>query len=110
MSREEILLQMEHDLRVLARNHKLDARIKNPDEDGDFLAVLTGADVPIVNDMRMLAEAYGLEPSETVESDYGWGYTSFLVAKYEEPKEPSTMLRTLCGATRVYEDLMPVAV
>lgn len=110
MSREEILKQMEHDLRVLARNHKVEVRIENPDVDGDFLATLTGANVPLVNDMRMLAEAYGLVPAETVESDDGWGYTSILIAPYEEVKEPSTMLRTLCGACKVYEDLMPVTV
>ena len=110
MSREEILKQMEHDLRVLARNHKVDASIENPDEEGDFVGTLTGTGVPLVNDVRQLMEAYGLHHEDTVECDYGWGFTCILITECHVVKEPNTMLRTLCGAARVYEDLMPAAV
>ena len=108
MSREDILKHMEHDLRVLARNHKVDVSIENPDEDGDFIATLTGLQVPLVSDMRQLMEAYGLDHRDTVESDSSWGFTSVLITECHELKEPNTMLRTLCGATRVYEDLPPI--
>lgn len=104
MNREEIMRQMEADLRTLARNHKVDASIENPDEDGDFVCTLTGTGVPLVSDVRQLMEAYGLHHEDTVECDHSWGYTCVLITEYHAVKEPSTMLRTLCGATRIYKD------
>ena len=109
MNREEILKQMEHELKVIARNHNLEVSIENPDEDGDFIATLNGISVPTLSDVRQLMEAYGLHHEDTVDFDEGWGYTCILITEAHYPKEPNTMLRTLCGATRVYEDLIPNA-
>ncbi len=104
MSREEIMKQMEADLRTLARNHNVDASIENPDEDGDFVGTLTGDGVPLVSDVRQLMEAYGLHHEDAVECDHGWGFTCVLITDAHVVKEPSTMIRTLCGATRIYKD------
>jgi hypothetical protein len=104
MSREEILKQLEADLRTIARNHKVDASIENPDEDGDFMCTLTGEKVPLVSDVRQLMEAYGLHHEDTVECDHSWGFTNILITDAHVVNEPSTMLRTLCGATRIYKD------
>ncbi len=98
------MMQLEKDLRTLARNHNVDASIKNPDDDGDFVCSLTGENVPLVSDVRQLMEAYGLQHEDTVETDHGWGCTCILITEDHAVKEPNTMLRTLCGAARVYAD------
>ena len=102
MNRTEILAMLEKDIQTLARNHKAEVKVTNVDEDGDFVGSIYKSNVPLVNDARMLAEAYGLEPQLSVESDDSWGYTGLLVNSAMEIKEPDTMRRTLCGATRVY--------
>ena len=104
MERTEILAMLEKDIQTLGRNHNAEVKVTNVDDDSDFVGSFYKSNVPLVSDARMLAEAYGLDPQSSVESDDSWGYTGILVTADTEVKEPDTMRRTLCGATRVYKD------
>lgn len=124
MEREEILNRLESDLRVVANNHHVEAIFENPNEYGEFKALLTGAGVPLQSDVRQLLKAYGLHHKDTMDVDCGWGIVRQLPEAYglhhedtmdadcscgiininvtlsHLPKEPNDALRELCGATR----------
>lgn len=100
MEREEILNRLESDLRVVAHNHHVEATFENPDEYGEFEALLTGVGVPLQSDVRQLLEAYGLHHEDTMDVDCGWGIININVTLSHLPKEPNEALRELCGATR----------
>ena len=74
----------------------------NVDDEGDFVGSIYKSNVPLLSDARTLAEAYGIDPKQSVENDDSWGYIGIFVSADTEVKEPDTMRRTLCGATRVY--------
>lgn len=102
MSREEILEQLEKDVRTIARNHEAEVSVENPDEDGHFMANIYKDNVPTLSDVKMLIEAYGLHHEDTLDVDHSWGYINILVTEAHYLKAPDIVRRTMCGATRVY--------
>lgn len=126
MEQKDLLDQLKKDFAQICKNHNDTGHSDGSVDEYDHTFTITAMDcnVPLLSDVRMLADAYGLS-SDNVESDDGWGYVGinfkprFLFPKEEKEyylsegmtidefneqtqvlKEPDKHLRELCGATR----------
>lgn len=68
---------LETELIALAETHKCEYSNHLHDEDDERCFTFLKYNVPLLADVRMLAEKYGLD--DCVETDGGWGYVALYV-------------------------------
>lgn len=125
MGQEELLDQFKKDFMKVAKNHKTEIESSIDEYDHTFSITAMNSSVPLLQDVKMLVSAYGIN-EDKIDTDDGWGYVGvcfkprFLfpqeevdyyfgegmtIVEFNEQtqviKEPDQHLRELCGAARI---------